>query len=125
MYLELFYIMNPAENYILSKPEPWRSMLIELQAIIKHTIPEVEEAYKWHLPFYTLNDKMFCFLNFRKSYVDVGFPWGVRLEKYAEYMVAGEKRKNLRSLRYHSPEAIDIALFQEILLEAARLNNRY
>ncbi len=117
--------MNPAEDYILSKPEPWRSMLIELQAIIKHTIPEVEEAFKWNLPFYSLNGKMFCFLNFRKTFVDVGFPWGVRLEKYATCMVAGEKRKNLRSLRYYFQEEIDVVLLQKILLEAARLNNRY
>ncbi len=117
--------MNPAEDYILSKPEPWRSMLIELQAIIKHTIPEVEEAFKWNLPFYSLNGKMFCFLNFRKTFVDVGIPWGVRLENYTSWMVAGEKRKNLRSVRYYSQEEIDVELLQEILLETARLNNRY
>jgi len=115
--------MNPVDNYILSKPEPWRSMLIELQAVIKHTVPEVEEAYKWRLPFYSLNGKMFCFLNFRKSFVDVGFPWGVRLEKHAPHLVGGEKRKNLRSLRYHSPEAIDITLLQEVLKEAAKINS--
>ena len=116
--------MNPAENYILSKPEPWRSMLIELQAVIKHAIPEVEEAYKWRLPFYSLNGKMFCFLNFRKTYVDVGFPWGIRLEKHTEYLVGGEKRKNLRSLRYYSQEEIDIEVLQGVLQEAAQLNSR-
>lgn len=117
--------MNPAENYILSKPEPWRSMLIELQAVIKHTVPEIEEGYKWHLPFYSLRGKMFCFLNFRKTYIDVGFPWGVLLEDYTEHMVAGENRKNLRSLRYCSPEDIDIELLQQVLLEVSHLKNRY
>ncbi len=113
--------MNPAEDYIISKPEPWRSMLIELQALIKQTVPEVEEAFKWHLPFYSLNNKMFCFLNFRKTFVDVGFPWGVLIEGHDDVLIAGEKRKNLRSLRYHSPEEIDIKLLQTILLKAAQL----
>ncbi len=117
--------MNPVDNYILSKPEPWQAMLIELQAIIKHSLPEVEEAYKWNLPFYSINGKMLCFLNFRKSYVDVGFTWGVLLEEYKAHLVGGEKRKNLRSLRYHSPEDIDIVLLQEILVAAARLNTHY
>lgn len=117
--------MNPAENYILSKPEPWRAMLIELQAVIKHTVPEVEEAFKWKLPFYTLHGKMYCFLNFRKTYVDIGFPWGILLEKHKSLLIAGENRKNLRSLRYYSQEEIDIELLQKILKDAAQLNSRY
>lgn len=113
--------MNPAENYILSKPEPWRSMLIELQAVIKHTVPEVTEAYKWNLPFYSLNGNMYCFLNFRKKFVDVGFPWGIHLPGFDHVLVAGEKRKNLRSLRYYEPEDIDVILLQKVLLEVAAL----
>ncbi|WP_396598005.1 DUF1801 domain-containing protein [Dokdonia sp. R86516] len=53
--------MNPAEEYILAKPEPWRSMLMELQAVIKHTVPDVEESYKWHLPFYSLKVRCSAF----------------------------------------------------------------
>ena len=119
--------MNPAENYILSKPEPWRSMLIELQAIIKHTVPEVEEQFKWHLPFYSLNGRMFCFLNFRKRFVDVGFPWGVTVDMHTEHLVGGEKRKNLRSLRYYKPEDIDVIVLQDILLflATAKTKKRY
>lgn len=117
--------MNPAENYIISKPEPWRAMLIELQAIIKHTVPDVEEAFKWNLPFYTLNGKMFCFLNFRKTFIDVGFPWGIKITVHREHLVAGEKRKNLRSLRYNSSEEIDVEVLQEILLNVAGRNERY
>jgi len=75
--------VNPAENYILSKPEPWRSILMELQAIIKHTLPEVEEQFKWHLPFYKVDKKMCCFLNFRKTFVDVGFINGIDINMHA------------------------------------------
>ncbi len=117
--------MNPAEDYILSKPEPWRSMLIELQAIIKHTIPEVEEQFKWHLPFYSLHGKMFCFLNFRKKFVDIGFTWGIHIDIHKDHLIAGEKRKNLRSLRYYTKEDIDVVVLQDILKAASTLRTRY
>lgn len=113
--------MNPAENYILSKPEPWRSILIELQAIIKHTIPDVDEQYKWHLPFYKVDQKMCCFLNFRKTFVDVGFINGIDIAIHKDHLVAGEKRKTLRSLRYYTIEEIDVTVLQDVLKEAVRL----
>jgi len=113
--------MNPAEEYILAKSEPWRSMLMELQAVIKHTIPDLEEGYKWHLPFYSLKGKMFCFLNFRKTFVDVGFPKGVLIQGFDDVLIAGEGRKQLRSLRYRSPEEIDVRKLEEVLKAVAIL----
>jgi len=114
--------MNPAEDYMLNKPEPWRSMLMELQAIIKHTVPEVDEQFKWKLPFYSLHGRMFCFLNFRKSFVDVGFPWGIHCTIHQEHLIAGENRKNLRSLRYYTPEDIDGTILIEVIQNLANNN---
>ncbi|WP_442845331.1 DUF1801 domain-containing protein [Leeuwenhoekiella sp. H156] len=102
--------MNPAENYILSQPEPFRSILLELQVIIEHTAPEAQLLYKWHLPFYYLNGKMFCFLNFRKRFVDLSFVYGTDLDDPDNHLIAGENRKRLRSLRYHKVEDIDAEL---------------
>lgn len=116
--------MNPADAYILSKPEPWCTVLMELQAIIKHTIPEMEEQFKWHLPFYSVHGRMCCFLNFRKTFVDLGFPAGIHIRIHQEHLVAGEGRKNLRSLRYKHVQDIDIQILQEILVAAAQLNRK-
>lgn len=38
--------MNLAENFILNKPEPFRSMLMHWQMVIQHTIPEAELKFK-------------------------------------------------------------------------------
>jgi len=111
--------MKPAQDYILSKPEPWRSMLIELQSVIVHTIPEVNESFKWNLPFYSLNGKMFCFLNFRKSFIDVGFPLGNQIDVHCDQLIAGEGRKNLRSLRYSALEDIDYPVLINVLCNVA------
>lgn len=116
--------MNPAEAYILSKPEPWRLILMELQAIIKQTLPDIEEQYKWHLPFYSVHGRMCCFLNFRKTFVDLGFTSGVFITAHQEHLIAGEGRKNLRSLRYKCLEDINVKLLQEVLLTAAELNKK-
>lgn len=99
--------MNPAENYILLKPEPYKSLLLDLQVLIEHTVPEAVLLYKWHLPFYYLNGKMFCFLNFRKTFVELSFPKGILLDDPNNQLTAGENRKNLRSLRYYKVEDID------------------
>ena len=50
---------------------------------------------------------MFCFLNFRKTFVELSFPKGVLLDDPNNQLTAGENRKNLRSLRYYKVEDID------------------
>ncbi|MGB5943648.1 MAG: DUF1801 domain-containing protein [Leeuwenhoekiella sp.] len=109
--------VNPAENYMLSKPEPWRSILIELREIIKQTVPEVQEGYKWSLPFYTLDGRMFCYLNFRKSFVDISFLYGNALTHHTEHLVAGEGRKMVHSLRFFALSEINHEVIQDLLLE--------
>ena len=107
--------MNPAENYILTKPEPFRSILLELQILVEHHVPEAELLYKWHLPFYYLNGTMFCFLNLRKTFVELSFPKGILLHDPQNKLRAGENRKNLRSLRYSKVEEVHGELVIEFL----------
>ena len=99
--------MKPAEAYILSKPEPFKSVLLELQVLIAHTAPEAELLHKWNLPFYYLNGKMFCFLNFRKRFVDLSFVYGTDLKDPNGHLIAGDGSKRLRSLRSNRVEDID------------------
>lgn len=92
--------MNPAQNYILEKPEPFQSILLHLDTIIMHVVSEADLKYKWRLPFYYLNNRMYCFLNFRKKFVEIGIPYGDELQDPERILIAGEGRKKLRSLRY-------------------------
>ena len=113
--------MNPAELYILNTPLPFKNILMELQVIIEHTAPEAELLYKWHLPFYYLNGKMFCFLNFRKRFVDLSFVYGTDLDDPDNHLIAGENRKRLRSLRYHKVEEINAEVLLVFLEQMKRL----
>jgi len=110
--------MNPAEDYILTRDEPFRSILLHLQLVIEQLIPEAELLYKWRIPVYYLNGKNpFCYLNQTKGYVDLGFWHAAYLTKHLDILVS-ENRKMMKSLRYFKLEDIDESIQKDVLLEA-------
>ena len=112
--------MNPAENYILNKPEPYRSILLHLQIVIENTIPDTELKYKYKIPFYYINNKPFCYLNVTKGYVDVGFWKANLLTLHLEHLVT-ENRKMMKSLRYWKQEDVKDDILIDVLEEALKL----
>lgn len=111
--------MNPAAQYIINQPEPYRSILLHLQAVIEHTLPEAELKYKWKIPCYYINNKPVCYLNAspKKEFVDVGFWHAAHISKKYEVYLVSEKRKLVKSLRYKTLEEIEDAIFISILKE--------
>lgn len=109
--------MNPAEEYILNKAEPFKSILLYLQAFIEKTIPGLELKYKYKIPFYYLEGKPYCYLNQAQDYVDLGFWKAAHLSVHLEHMVSAG-RKMMRSLRYKSLEDIDESILLEVLQDA-------
>ena len=114
--------MNPAEEYILNQPEPYRSILLHLQLVIETSILNVELLYKYKIPFYYINKKPFCYLNasHKKQFVDLGFWKGNKIQIHENYLVT-ENRKMMVSLRYTSLEDIDDSILIYVLKEAASL----
>lgn len=117
--------MNPAEDYILSQEEPFKSILLHLQMVIDGLFPEVDLKYKYRIPFYYFGKKPFCYLNKpkKKNYVDVGFWSAAHLTKHLEHLVT-EKRKHMKSLRYTSMEDIDDAILVAVLKDAYSVNDK-
>ena len=117
--------MNPAEEYILDQPDPFRSMLLHLQVVIENTIPDVELKYKYKIPFYYVNGAPFCYLNVpkEKNYVDVGFWNAAHLTVYIEHLTTAG-RKVMKSLRYHSLETINEEILIEILKDAYSVRDK-
>jgi len=114
--------VNPAEEYIIKQPEPYKSILLHIQVIIEHTLPEVELKYKWRIPCYYIGKKPICYLNasHKNQYVDIGFWQSAHLlTKFDEYLVS-ENRKVVKSLRYESLEEIDDDIFIAILKEVEK-----
>lgn len=117
--------MNPAENYILNQPEPFRSILLHLQSLVEHTVADADLKYKYRIPFYYINGKPFCYLNVssKKKYVDLGFWSAAHLTRHLEHM-STENRKVMKSLRYKSLEEINDTILVEVLQEAYSVRNK-
>lgn len=108
--------MNPALMYIDTAPEPFRGIMMHLHASISLAFPDVLLKFKWRLPFYYLDEKtMFCFLNYRGTFVDLGMPYAAQLTDLQHLLVAGEQRKMMRSLRFYKLDEINDALVLQTL----------
>ncbi|TPN81733.1 DUF1801 domain-containing protein [Aquimarina algicola] len=115
--------MNPAENYILTQPEPYKTILLHLQVLIETTVPGVELLYKYKIPFYYIEKRPFCYLNATKGYVDVGFWNAGHITKNIEYMTTAG-RKVMKSMRYNSLEDIQDQILIEILQDAYKVKDK-
>ncbi|MEM8928533.1 MAG: DUF1801 domain-containing protein [Bacteroidota bacterium] len=117
--------MNPAEEYILSREEPYRSMLLHLKAVIEAVIPEVHMKYKWSIPCFYAEKHPICYLNasYKGKYVDIAFWNSAHLTKHIELMYA-EKRKVVKSFRYKSLEEINDEILIEVLQQVHELKNK-
>ena len=113
--------MNPAEAYILKQTEPYRSILIQLQAIIESVAPNPELLYKWSLPFYYCNGIPLCYFNQSKDYVDFAFWHGEKLQSFREHFVT-ENRKSVTSLRYRSVGDINDEVVVYVIEEQLKIN---
>ncbi|WP_299386728.1 DUF1801 domain-containing protein [uncultured Lacinutrix sp.] len=108
--------MNPAENYIINQPEPYRSILLHVQVIIEHTIPEAELKYKWNIPCYYVGKRPICYLNasHKNEFVDIAFWHSSYITKYTERLIS-ENRKVVKSLRYKTLENVNDVVLISIL----------
>ena len=117
--------MNPAEEYILSRDEPYRSILLHLKAVIESVIPEVDMKYKWSIPCFYAGKQPICYLNasYKGNFVDIAFWNSAHLTKHIELMVR-EDRKVVKSLRYRSLEEINDEVLIEVLQESYSLKKK-
>ncbi len=114
--------MKPAEEYILLQPEPYRSVLLHLQAVIELALPELQLLYKYKIPFYYLGKKPFLYLNasHKKQFVDVAFFRGYDLTLHQDQL-KGEGRTQVKSLQYKSLAEIDNTVLVDLLHEQSGL----
>lgn len=115
--------MNPVEQYILRQREPHQSLMLYVRSLIKRTLPEVEEQYKYAVPFYYYNKRPILYLNILKGtdFTDVAFVHGALLQKKYPELKDYNKRKNVRSLQVKRLEDFDALAFEAILKEASSL----
>ena len=106
--------MKPAEEYILKQPEPFKSILLHVQLLIEHALPEVHMEFKWRIPCYYQS----------RDYVDVAFWHSAHLSSNLDKYLVSEKRKVIKSLRYKILEDINDEIFIRILKEVESFKNK-
>ena len=115
--------MNPAEAYILEQAEPYRSILLHVQAVIERTLPDIDLKFKYRIPFYYFDKKPFCYLNQTKNYVDVGFWHSAHITVHQDKLVTKD-RKVMKSLRYYALEAIEESVLIDVLQDAYKVREK-
>lgn len=113
--------MKPADLYIINQPEPYRSILLHLVAVLEVTLKESYQLEcKWNVPYMYYKGRPFCFLNasHKRQYVDLGFSRGFKLQKHQDVLVADGGRNTMKSLRYRSLEEIDNDVLVDVIREA-------
>ena len=55
-------MQNALEQFYLNKTEPAKSCLLVLRDIILNFESEITSSWKYGMPFFCFNDKMFCYL---------------------------------------------------------------
>jgi hypothetical protein len=114
--------MQPAHDYVMRQPEPFRALLMHCMVTIEAVVPAVELRYRYAIPFYYYHDKPFCYLNARikKGYVDFGFFRGFQLKTHQEVLV-GTDRTMVKSLQFVTVETLDQTVLEALLFEAKAL----
>lgn len=115
--------MKPAETYIINQPEPYKSILLQLQVIIESVLQaNYKLEYKWKIPVYDYKGVYFCYLNasHKNKFVDVGFVKGYKLKNHQNKLV-GKGRIQIKSLRYKTINEIDYTILKEVIEEQMEL----
>ena len=114
-------IMNPVELYMLNKQEPYQSIMMYIREVIFKTLPNIEEKYRYSVPYYTLKNKPLLYLNILKGkkYVDVAFVQGILLEANFPQLKNDSNRKQVRSLQVYNLEEFDELMFVALLNQAS------
>jgi len=115
--------MNPVEQYLFDQKEPYKSIMLYVRSVILKSFPEVEEKFKYNIPFYHHNKKPMCYLNILRgtNYVDVAFVQGVFLQDKFSQLKENKNRKQVRSIQVKSIKDFDESMFIGLLKEAAIL----
>lgn len=108
---------NHIDNFYLEKEEPIKSCLIALRDIILSQDKNISSAWKYSMPFFCINEKMFCYLWVHKKYKlpYIGIVEGGRIE---HPKLIQEKRARMKILLIDPTKDLPIKTIESILKEA-------
>jgi hypothetical protein len=108
--------LTPIDNYFQQQEEPVKSCLLFLRVHILQLEKNITEAWKYGMPFYCYNKKMFCYLWTHKKYQQpyMGIVEGRRIN-HSDLII--EKRARMKILLIDPLKDIPIKKIDTILEE--------
>ena len=116
-------MLKPADNYFLQQEEPLKGCLLALRKMITSFDPAIIESWKYGMPFYCYNGKMFCYLwvhkKFKQPYIGI-----VEGGKINHPLLIQEKRARMKIMLVDPLKDIPVKTIDDILKRALDLYSR-
>ncbi|MCH5599058.1 DUF1801 domain-containing protein [Niabella ginsengisoli] len=112
--------MKPIDNFYLQQQEPYKSTFLALKEIILSLDQDISEEWKYGMPFFYYDRKMFCYLWKHKKYDQpyIGIVEGKRLD---DPMLIQEKRARMKIMLIDPTKDIPFKKINNILTQALNL----
>jgi len=113
-------MLRPIDNYFLQQEEPTKSYLLFLRKYILSQDSCITEAWKYGMPFYLYNGKMFCYLWIHKKYKQpyIGIVEGTKVN---HPLLLQEKRARMKILLLDPAQDLPIESIKDVMRQAIRL----
>lgn len=113
-------ILRPIDNYFLQQEEPTKSCLQYLREYLLSQDTLITEAWKYGMPFYLYNGRMFCYLWTHKKYKQpyIGIVEG---KKVNQPLLLQEKRARMKILLLDPIQDIPLESIEDIISQAIAL----
>jgi hypothetical protein len=106
--------MRAIDDYFLNKDEPVKGCLLFLREFILNFDGNITEAWKYGMPFYCYNGKMFCYLWVDKKTHNpyLGIVDGNKIE---HPLLILEKRARMKTIQFDARQDVPVDTISEIL----------
>lgn len=113
-------MLRQIDHFFLQKDEPVKGYLFFLRSYILAFDDRVSESWKYKMPFYCYNGKMFCYLwvNKKAGWPYIGFVDGNNMEHPS---LIAEKRARMKILPLNPFHDVPLETVNELLLASILL----
>ena len=113
--------MKATDQFYLQQPEPAKSCLLALRAIILAQDAAITHVLKYGMPFFCYKGKMFCYLWIHKKYQQpyLGIVEGKKID---HPLLIIEKRSRMKIILFDPAEDLPLQTIKLILKQALSLH---
>lgn len=113
-------MLRAIDNYFLQKNDPVKSYLLALRKFILNYDSNITEVWKYGMPFFCYNGKMFCYLWIHKKYKQryIGIVEGKKIN-HPQLII--EKRAKMKIMLFDPNKDVPVKTINTIFKEMIAL----